>query len=156
MQKQLFSCIVLVTIALAFVFVTGCGKDDTPVVKTKTQLITQSTWKFKNATANGTDISNQSPPFDPCKKDNIITFSTSGSGNINEGATKCNSTDPDNVSFTWNFASSETILHISTTLFTGGSNDFTLVSLTETELVVSQGYTPPVGPSLLIVITFQH
>lgn len=153
MQKQLLS----LTIFLSFLFITSCGKDDNPVVvKTKTQLISQSTCKFKSATANGVDVSNQSPPFDPCRKDNILTFTAALTGTIDEGPSKCNPADLQTTSFTWNFASNETILHISTALFTGGSNDFTLVSLTETELVVSQGYTPPVGPSILMVITFQH
>jgi hypothetical protein len=44
------------------------------------------------------------------------------------------------------------VLHISTVLITGGSNDFTLVSLTETQLVVSQNY-PPIGT---VTVTFIH
>jgi hypothetical protein len=142
--------------AVILIALLSCNdKSDTPP-KTKTQLLAQGTWKFKSASASGTDISNQSPPFDPCKKDNILTFTAAGAGNVNEGATKCNGADPDNVPFTWTLTNNETTLTVSAALFNGLNNNFTLVSVSETELVVSQGYAPPVGPVLLVQITFQH
>ena len=131
-------------------FFTNCDKNETPAPPppTKTELITKSSWKFSTALAGSTDVSNA--PQLACFKDNIITFSTNLTGNINEGTNICSPTTAG--SFTWNFASSETILHISTVLITGGSNDFTLVSLTETQLVVSQNY-PPIGT---VTVTFIH
>jgi len=140
----------------AFCFLTilfllpACQKDDDnpPTSKTKTELISQSTWKFSTAFAGTTDISNA--PQLTCFKDNIITFSSNLTGTIDEGTNICSPTTAG--SFTWNFASNETILHISTVLFTGGSNDFTLVTLTATQLVVSQNY-PPYG---IITVTFTH
>ena len=131
-------------------FFTSCDKNETPAPTppTKTELITKSSWKFSTALAGSTDVSNA--PQLACFKDNIITFSTNLTGNINEGTNICSPTTAG--SFTWNFASSETILHISTVLITGGSNDFTLVSLTETQLVVSQNY-PSIG---VITVTFIH
>ena len=154
MKKQLGFLLVL--IAANFFIFSSCNKGDNtpPATKTKTQLLTQGTWKFKSATASGTDISNWAPPFNACRKDNIITFTSVGGGNVNEGLTSCS--PPEGTTFTWNFTTNETILHISAILFPGGSNDFTLVKLTETELVVSQFYTPPLGPSILIEVTFQH
>ena len=153
MKKQI--SFLLILIAANFFIFSSCNKseDPPPPPKTKTQLLTQSTWKFKSATASGTDISSQ---LQTCQKDNILTFAAAGTGTVDEGATKCNAIDPQISSLTWNFASGETILHVSTSLFAGTGNDFTLISLTETELVVSIGYAPPVGPILLIVITFQH
>jgi hypothetical protein len=131
-------------------FFTNCDKNETPAPPppTKTELITKSSWKFSTALAGSTDVSNA--PQLACFKDNIITFSTNLTGNINEGTNICSPTTAG--SFTWNFASSETILHISTVLITGGINDFTLVSLTETQLVVSQNY-PSIG---VITVTFIH
>ena len=82
MKKQL----ALVAIVAAILFGSfSCTKDDnnTNPPKTQTELLTQGTWKFKMAIANGTDISNQNPPFEPCKKDNILTFSATGSGVMN-------------------------------------------------------------------------
>jgi hypothetical protein len=154
MKKQLgFLCVL---IAANFFIFSSCNKSDysPPTPKTKTQLLTQGTWKFKSATASGTDISGS---LQTCQKDNILTFAAAGTGTVDEGATKCNPlTDPQSYPMTWNFASGETILHVSASLFAGTGNDFTLISLTETELVVSIGYAPPVGPIILVVITFQH
>ena len=128
-------------------------KEDAPEPKTKTQLLTQGTWKFSAATANGSDASSY---LQACQKDNIYTFAAAGTGTMNEGPTKCNAGDPQTSTFNWNWATNETILHINTPLFSGSGNDFTLVSLTETELKVSFTYTPPIGPSVLIVATFIH
>lgn len=153
MKKQLGFLLVL--IAANFFIFSSCNKNDynPPAPKTKTQLLTQGTWKFKGANAGGTDISSS---LQTCQKDNVLTFATAGTGTVDEGLTKCNVADLQISPLTWNFASNETILHISTILFTNTGNDFTLISLTETELVVSIGYAPPVGPIILIVITFQH
>ncbi len=153
MKKQLGFLLVL--IAANFFIFSSCNKnDDTPPTpKTKTQLLTQGSWKFKSATVGGTDYSSS---LQACQKDNIYTFLAAGTGTADEGPMKCNAADPQTSSLTWNWASSETILHISTVLFTNTSNDFTLISLSETELIVSTIYTPIGGPSLTVVITFQH
>jgi hypothetical protein len=140
--------------AAAIILFSSCENDDDDTPKTKTQLLTQSTWKFKAATANGSDVSNQDPPFAPCRKDNILSFNSTGAGMVSEGATSCS--PPENNSFTWNFASGETVLHVSTTLFPGGGNDFTIVSLTETELVISFPYNFTPSISVTVVVTFQH
>ncbi len=129
----------------------ACKKSSSPA-KTKTDLLTQTTWKFSAATVGGSDVS---AFLQSCQKDNILTFQSSGNGSVDEGPSKCNSGDPQTNPFTWAFQSSETMLHISTVLFTGGSSDFTLVSLTETQLVVSQDITIS-GSTQNAVVTFIH
>jgi hypothetical protein len=139
--------------ALFFISITGCGKDKDPApAKTKTQLLTQSTWKFSSATVGGSDVS---AFLQTCQKDNILTFASAGTGVVDEGATKCNAADPQTNPFTWNFQSSETVLFISATLFTGGSSTFNLITLTETQLVVSQNVTIS-GTTQNAVVTFIH
>ena len=154
MKKQIGLLLVLIAANL-FIY-SSCNKSDynPPAPKTKTVLLSQNTWKFKSAKANGSDVSNQAPPFDACRKDNILTFTAVGAGNVNEGLTSCS--PPENNSFTWNFTTNETILHVSAVLFPGGTNDFTLVSLTETELVVSFPYNFTPTLSVIVVVTFQH
>ncbi len=160
MKKQ-FITLACVFASALFLFV-SCDKEDDNggTTKTKTELITTGTWKFKAATANSVDISNQNPPFASCNKDNILSFSATASGTgagvLSEGATKCNPADSDNTAFTWNFASNETTLHVSTVLVNGSNNDFTLESITTTEMVLSFGYAPTAGPVYLIKVTFQH
>jgi hypothetical protein len=153
MKKQVSLLIVL--FAANFFIFSSCNKNDynPPAPKTKTQLLTQGSWKFKSATANGGDASGF---LSACQKDNIYTFVAGGTGTADEGATKCNVGDQQTNSITWNFATNETILHINVSLFSNTSNDFNLISISGTELVVSTFYTPPVGPSVLVTITFQH
>ena len=101
--------LILFIICALFLSLSSCDKEDIPPVKPKSELLTQSTWKFKAATANGADVSNQNPPFAPCRKDNIITFVINGSGTVSEGATSCSPAE--NANFTWNFTSNESMIH---------------------------------------------
>ena len=138
------------------VLFTGCDKDDPePAPKTKTQLLTQSTWRFSAITWGGTDYSSQLPT---CYKDNTLKFEANGTGVADEGATKCNAGDPQTNAYTWSFASGETQLTASHPLLPGGSNTFTINTLSETQLVVSQQWSPPGSgfPAQLTVVTFIH
>jgi hypothetical protein len=152
-MKKIFP-IALYSLLLAGLFSVSCNKDDdpAPAPKTKTQLITQSTWKFSAATVGGIDVSSI---LQPCQKDNIITFASNGSGTLDEGPLKCNVADLQLNPFTWSFQSGETQLFISATLFAGGSTLFNLVTLSETQLIISQNITVS-GSSQTAVITFVH
>lgn len=151
MRKQLLSLSTL--IVAAFVLFPGCDKKDNPiVVKTKTELITTNNWKFDNASASGLDVS--SHPSLACYVDNVMTFATNGTGTISEGAVVC--TTPAPANFNWSFQSGESILRFDFTLFPGGSPDFTIVSLTETNLVLSQTMTFGGFPPTLVQVTFKH
>ncbi len=150
MRKQLL--LTLSILAIAFLFVTGCEKEEDPApAKTKTQLISQSSWKFDHATSSGTDISGF---INACFKDNIATFTSAGSMTLDEAATICSPTYAG--TYTWAFQTSETILHLSAPIFTGGSSDFTLVSVTETNLVLSQVMTVAPSPPTTVEVTFKH
>jgi hypothetical protein len=128
------SLIIFLLPALLFSF-SACHKSHDPAPKTKTELMSQSSWKFSNATVNGVSVSSS---LQQCQKDNILTFSSNLTGVLDEGPTKCNSGDPQTQNFSWNFASNESMLHISTVLFAGGGQDFNIVNLTESQLVLSQ------------------
>jgi hypothetical protein len=130
---------------------TACKKTSVHV-KTNTELLTQSSWKFDNARVNGADVS---AFLQACQKDNTLLFVSNGTGTVDEGPTKCNSGDPQTTPFTWGFLSNETVLHISTILFTGGSSDFNIVALSETQLVLSQNITVSGSPQNAVV-TFKH
>jgi len=141
---------------VVFLFATllsfSCKKSDNSKPKTKTDLITQASWKFSSANAQGVgDITAQIPD---CYKDNIYTFMSNGSGNVNESTNVCS---PSTAGpFTWSFTNNETTLHISTTLFQGGSSDFTLITLNETSLVVSQVIAIAPYPATNVTLTFVH
>lgn len=145
----LFAIYTLIIIALP-----ACNKggdDPGPPAPTKTDHITKSTWKFEKATASGIDVSTN--PLIACYVDNTITFSSNLTGTISEGAVSCTPAAP--TTFTWSFQSSETMLRLSFTLFTGGSPDFTIVKLDGTNLVVSQAATLG-GMPTTIEVTFKH
>lgn len=145
MKKLILFTLLTSIIAISF----SCSKDDngTPQ-KTKTELLTTGTWKFSSATSGGIDVSSF---LQSCQKDNIYTFATGGTGTVDEGPTKCNSGDPQTSPFTWAWLSNETMLQLSTTLFSGAGGDVTLISLTETELVGSM-----VISGQTVVATFVH
>ncbi len=150
MQKHLFT--LMAAILLSASFLTGCKEDPPPPAKTKSELITQGSWKFSSATVGGSDVS---AFIQACQKDNILVFVAAGTGTLDEGPLKCNAGDPQTTPFTWNFQTNETQLFISTPLFTGGSSTFTLVSISETQLVVSQNITVS-GSTQNAVVTFVH
>jgi len=152
MQKRL----ILFASIFAFFLIlnSSCSKDDDtpPAGKTKTELISQSAWKFSDAKVGGVSVA---AFLQACQKDNILTFLAAGTGTADEGATKCAPGDLQATPFTWSFQTSETVLSVSTPFFTGGSSTFTIESLTETELVVSQNISVS-GTPQNAVITFVH
>jgi Lipocalin-like domain len=142
----------LILILFATILSFSCKKSDSTKPKTNTDFLTQATWKFDKATVGGTDVSSL---LQTCQTDNILTFSANGTGNIDEGPTKCHSTDPQTDDFTWNFANNGTVLHVSAVFFTGGSNDFNIVTLNDTQLVVSQDINI-MGTMQNAVLSFKH
>jgi hypothetical protein len=150
MKKQ--SLLALSVFALAFLSLTGCEKEsDPPPPKTNTELIIQSSWKFDKAASGGVDVSGLVPA---CWKDNVAVFVSNGTATVDESTNVCSPSIAG--SFMWEFQSNETILHLSAPLFPGGSNDFTIVSLDETNLVVSQNITIPPAGAQNVVFTFKH
>lgn len=151
MQKQQF--LLAITVLISAAFISGCDKNDDPPAKTKTELLVQAGWKFQSATASGTDIS--SNPAIACIKDDVVTFTSAGGGTITEGAIVCSPTTAGN--FTWNFQDSETKLVMSLGLFPAGSGTFTIVTLNETTLTLSQDVTIPPSPvAVPVVATYVH
>ena len=140
--------------AIGFLVITGCKKDkkpDTPPAPTKTELITKASWKFDHATASGFDVSSS---VNPCFKDNVATFSTSGNMELDEATTVCNPSYAG--TYSWIFQTNETVLHLSAPIFTGGSSDFTLVSINATNMVLSQVMTVGGYPPATVEVTFKH
>jgi hypothetical protein len=124
-------------------FAAGCTKEASETKPTTEELISAITWKFSKATASGTDISSL---IQACFKDNTLRFtkaSPQNTGLLNEGATKCNAADPQERGFTWVYDASFQKLTVTgtggaITILPGGSNEFTLVRVSSTEMVISQ------------------
>ena len=153
MKKQ-FPLFSIVFIAAIFML-SSCQEDDNlPVIKTKTQLITKSAWSFDKAFQGTTDVSAQVPI---CYKDNIVSFTSSTNGTV-LNPVPC-TPPPDNTptAFTWSFTSGETVLSLNAALFPGGSNSFSIVTLSETSLVISQDVIiPPLTTPTNVIFHYKH
>jgi hypothetical protein len=143
----------------------SCQKEDsgggnTP--KTKTELLSTTSWKYNDAKIdtdnNGTgDIALPVGLVESCQTDNTITFASNGSGTVDEGGSKCDAADPQSIPFTWNFTSNESVINFSSAVFVGVGGDFKIISLTETELVLSKSITVPTIPlPITVVVSFKH
>ncbi len=157
MQKRL---LLLSGILSVLILSIGCSKDDddpTPPQTTKTELLVKGPWLLLKAEAAGIgDVTDQ---LEDCMKDNILTFTSTanrqGTGIADEGALKCYATQQ--TAFTWTLDAAETTLTSDKPLFTGGSLDFTVVSLNETNLVVKQQMTIPGAPMpFMVTLTLKH
>jgi|HubBroStandDraft_2_1064218.scaffolds.fasta_scaffold886970_1 hypothetical protein len=143
MKITFFSLLVLGFLC-ALVFV-DCNKKNNPP-KSNMTLITQAAWKYDTA-GIGDDSSGVivSPPppglVKACEKDNIFYFNADGTGSEDEGPTKCDSTSPQTVAFTWSFNASQNAINSSDSLFAGIGGSITITSLTETQLHLSKVVT---------------
>ena len=146
-MNKLILAIVLCFTALFF---TNCDKSDNPP-PSNTDYITKSSWKFSSAKAGGTDVTGQVPA---CFKDNTMLFVANGTGTINESTNVCTPATPS--SFTWVFQNNGTEINMSIPIVSGGSTVFTIVSLNDVSMVVSQTMTIAPFPATLVELTFTH
>lgn len=129
MKKLLLAAIVLFSLA-------SCKKDN----PTKTELLTNKDWKLTAATVDpglnvgGTVITDYYAQMSACEKDNLLRFSAPNLVVVDEGATMCNTGDPQTQSGTWSFNSTETILTIA---FGSTVANCTVVKLEENTLAYS-------------------
>jgi hypothetical protein len=150
MRNKLFAIAILSSI-LFF----ACKKKDSDSGggsnKTKPELLVQKSWKFDNAKAGNMDITTSVPA---CLKDNIFTFSSNLNLTVSEETTVCSPSYAG--TYTWSFQNNETVLQVSGSIFPGGSGDFAIVSLDETNLVLSQPMTIPPYPTTTVQVTLKH
>ena len=155
MRNKLF----LLTIASLAFF--SCKKDDSSSSggTSKTTFVSQQSWKFNNAgldpDKNGTidlDVSSQIPAY---VTDNTISFSTNGSGTVDEGASKNNSADPQTIPFTWNFASNETLININGAAIAGKGGQFKILTLNGTQFSLSKD-TVVLGTQTAFIVNLKH
>jgi hypothetical protein len=111
--KLLVNCLLLAA-TLTILSSSSCKKDDDPVPKTKTELLTLGGWKL----VKGEFRTNPSLPWtdgtgilQPCEKDDVNLYKTDTNYEINEGASKCTASDPQVYEVgKWAFQNNETEL----------------------------------------------
>lgn len=120
---------------VAFSF-SACKKSKS---KSRTDLITQSSWKYENA---GLDVNRDGTVDAPipggfmqsCDLDNTITFNSNGTGVADEGATKCDPSSPQSSPFTWSFKDNEQTITLSNAVFGGLNGDIKVKTINENQL----------------------
>jgi hypothetical protein len=121
------------------------------IVKDRTELLTTRNWKITALTVNPAfspgiaqpAVSDWYAQMQDCEKDNLRTYKVDGSYTIDEGATKCNTNDPQTKSGTWVFNPDKTIL---TETMGTDIRSYTILSLSSTTLVAT--YTIKVGGTI--------
>lgn len=91
----------------------ACNKDDEDVAPTKTQLVSK-TWKITELKVTiGTEVFDSLSVLPACALDNVVKILANGSYTYEEGATKCDPSDPQVVfSGNWSFQSNETKINL--------------------------------------------
>lgn len=109
---------------------------------TKTELLTSKDWLFVSEKVSPgkniggvtlTDLTDQHPA---CAKDNIVRYLNGNALNLDEGATKCNASDPQTLEGTWVFNADETNITLTITSY-GVSYTEKVLELTENSLIIS-------------------
>lgn len=156
---------VFALLSIGFIIL-SCNKDDDDDntnndVKAKVQLITSATWKYDTAAIdvdkNGTPDQVLPPgAIASCEKDNTITFKSDSTGTLNEGATKCDPSDPQTTSFKWWFKDNGAVLYSPDPIFGGLSGDAKVIELTGTKMRVTKEITFAPYGTFNIVLDMKH
>jgi hypothetical protein len=144
----------VLAIGLFLALVCGCNKNNQPPVS-RTALLTGATWKFDTAgidlNMDGT-VDFADTTIQPCQKNNTYSFKSDSTGTMDEGATKCNSTDPQTVGFHWAFNASQTVINATIPGLNGSANIFVLNS----NIMTLYRDSVVLGQSIRYIFTLKH
>lgn len=129
MKKMIRFSLIAIT---ALIVLSSCKKDD----KSNTELLTAGSWKLVSEMEkvdNGNWVENIGS-YSACELDDYIIFKTNNTYEFNEGATKCDPTDPQIETGIWAFGANEATLSVD-------GNPADLNELSSSTLIVSSSYT---------------
>ena len=106
-------CQIYTLVALLLFAFVGCKKDSASPSSnsSKTSIITSKSWRVTNlkVSLGSVVLLDQLQGMPTCELDNVIKFATAGTYSVEEGATKCDPSDPNIVdNGTWKLESNET------------------------------------------------
>jgi hypothetical protein len=110
----------VIRILLIFIFpivsIVSCKKGSNNIaVSGNTSLLTQQEWKLnkQEVKINSDPYIDRFPSLPPCTQDDKYSFKIDNTYELNEGATKCNSSSPQVImTGTWQFTQNETKIKI--------------------------------------------
>ena len=125
-----------------FLFVLGvaalgaCKKNnETSPEASRTELLTAKSWRLAAATITaGTSKTDEFAASQACERDNFLKFNTNKSVVVDEGATRCDPSDAQTQTSTWDFNNDQTKLTIP--VYAGLSIAADIVELSATTLHV--------------------
>ncbi len=133
----------------------GSCKDDE---KSNTELLVDHQWKITSITSDpaidwtgtGVFVTDVYSQYEACEKDDLTIFKSNGVVNYDQGATKCDPSDPQTTTGTWAFSADEKILTLD-------GESFDIITLDESTLKVK--FIQDLGPGLpkyTLTATFTH
>ena len=130
----------------------SCKKGSSGInISGNTKLLTQQEWKIskEEEKVNSDPYIDHFPTVPACTRDDKYGFRTDGTYELNEGATKCNASDPQVIyNGTWQFTQNETKIKID-------GNESTIEQLDNTTFIISGSYIS-VPDTNYYRITFVH
>lgn len=145
--------------ALFLVVAWGCKKNEIDAEPTNTDVITKSAWKYDDAgldiDKNGSIELSLSSQIPDCVKDNTLTFSSNGTGSINEGVNVCEGASQ-STNITWSFAGNENVLRLDGGSIGGLNGMLNIIALTQTSLVLSKDTTLQGFGTGAVIVKLKH
>jgi hypothetical protein len=125
---------------------------------TNTQQLTSADWKYESGgmgDANGNILFDFTSSIPSCSLDNSARFKSDGTGTIFENASVCQNASQ-STNFTWNFASNQTVLYVSSGAFAGIGGSFKIKTLSGTQMTLLKDTTVTGFGSVTAVIKLKH
>ena len=139
-------------LALGVVALGACKKDSEPAPgsSSRTDLLTAKNWRLSaytsTYTAGGVSVpTDEFAAMSACERDNFAKFSANKSVVFDEGATKCDPTDPQTETGSWDFNGDQTKLTIPVPQLGGTPLPLDIVDLSATTLHLRYSYTYSTG-----------
>ncbi len=145
-MKSLSTYVLLAAMAALTV---SCKKDSepAPAPPTKTDLLTAKSWRLTDIKIGGTSFY---AFIDACEKDDLIKFNANKSATFDQGATRCDQTEPQTATGKWEFTTNETKLKFTDP--EGDVSEGNMTTLNATSLVLSDPNAG--GPGVAGELTF--
>lgn len=148
---------------LFLVLFSACSKDENDP-PTNEELLASGTWKFDEGGVdndqNGTvDLIVSGGLLDPCIADNTITFSTTGTGVIDEGGTKCDpsANQSTNFNYTLSTVNNQTQITLAGADLLGLGGSFEIIELSDTRLGLSKDTSlAPFPMPVSLIVYLKH
>ncbi|MBD0258763.1 MAG: lipocalin family protein [Cytophagales bacterium] len=133
MKTQKFALLIAI---FSLFTLASCDKNKDPKAKSKEDMLTEKKWKTTAFTINpgildpesGTVITDFYAQYDDCDKDDYVQFMKNGQFISDQGATRCDASDPQTETGTWVFIGDKTKITITSS---GSSYTADVLELTD-------------------------